>query len=329
MPTGDYVLSTDDLAANDPWSWETTNDNDQRQLPETEARFLTIVGPYGLYPASSSEQRPRSQPAPGGARDVARFADPGATGQVAFSPDGGTIAVRGSILYDMDERLVQVWDYVTGREIARLPHDANVTDLLFSPEGRLLTASEAGIVSVWDIASGRTNTTLAHDRSVYLLALDGTARTLATVSGVTSLGADETQTHAARIWDMSTRQARVRFAIEGPVHDLAFSPDGANLITVSKDGTTRIWETSSGREVARVREPAVATARFSADGRWLATLSVPDSGKRVLRLWSWRPADLIDSACAVVTRNLSLEEWRQYIGAEPPRRTCPALPAPR
>ena len=274
-------------------------------------------------------------------RLIKELAHDGRVAAVAFG-GGGTTLLTASV-----DKRVRVWDLLSGQAVVTLahdrpvriakvsrngtlPHEANVTYLAFSPDGRrLLTASEDRIVPVWDMVSRRTMTTLAHDKPVYWLAFDATALKLATVSGVTSLGADETQTHMARIWDMDTGQARVRFAIEGPVHDLAFSPDGLHLTTVSKDGTTRVWETSSGREVARIRESAVATARFSADGRWLATLSVPDAGGPVLRLWRWRPGDLIDFACAGVTRNLSLEEWQQYIGAESPRRTCPALPAPR
>jgi hypothetical protein len=36
--------------------------------------------------------------------------------------------------------------------------------------------------------------------------------------------------------------------------------------------------------------------------------------------------DLIDEACARLTRNLTPEEWRQYLGDEPYRKTCPNLP---
>ena len=80
--------------------------------------------------------------------------------------------------------------------------------------------------------------------------------------------------------------------------------------------------------------------KFSADGKWLATLtegsslvtvvsSHPEVPNSVARVWLWRPEDLIASACARLTRNLTLEEWRNYIGDEPYRPTCPDLSAPR
>jgi len=46
-------------------------------------------------------------------------------------------------------------------------------------------------------------------------------------------------------------------------------------------------------------------------------------------VWLWRPEDLIAEACARLTCNLTREEWRQYIGDEPYRPTCPELPVPQ
>jgi hypothetical protein len=55
---------------------------------------------------------------------------------------------------------------------------------------------------------------------------------------------------------------------------------------------------------------------FSPDGKYLVT------GNKAWLLW---PDDLVAEACARLTRNLSPEEWRQYLGDEPYRKTCPGL----
>ncbi len=44
------------------------------------------------------------------------------------------------------------------------------------------------------------------------------------------------------------------------------------------------------------------------------------------RVWRWRDQDLIDLACSRLTRNLTKEEWKQYLPDEPYRKTCPNLP---
>ena len=63
---------------------------------------------------------------------------------------------------------------------------------------------------------------------------------------------------------------------------------------------------------------------FSPDGRWVKSGSMDG----MVRVWLWRPEDLITEACARLPRNLTLEEWQQYVGDEPYRHTCPNLPLP-
>ncbi|MBI1792682.1 MAG: hypothetical protein HYR70_00640 [Chloroflexi bacterium] len=46
-----------------------------------------------------------------------------------------------------------------------------------------------------------------------------------------------------------------------------------------------------------------------------------------VRMWIWRPDDLIAEACSRATRNLTRAEWEQYIGdALPFQAVCPNLP---
>ncbi len=61
---------------------------------------------------------------------------------------------------------------------------------------------------------------------------------------------------------------------------------------------------------------------FSPDDRYLATGSL-NGGARV---WFWRPEDLTRDPCSRLTRNLTQDEWRRYLGNEAYRKTCPNLP---
>ncbi len=67
-----------------------------------------------------------------------------------------------------------------------------------------------------------------------------------------------------------------------PVRAVALSASGEHLATASDDGTARVWETASGREIVRVShgEPACSLA-FSPDGMLLATSSKGDIGAAI------------------------------------------------
>jgi len=39
-----------------------------------------------------------------------------------------------------------------------------------------------------------------------------------------------------------------------------------------------------------------------------------------------RPDDLIADACSRLKQNLTAQQWKQYLGDEPYRKTCPNLP---
>lgn len=62
------------------------------------------------------------------------------------------------------------------------------------------------------------------------------------------------------------------------------------------------------------------------DGRWLATGGLDRDSRVFAGVFPTQPEDLIADACSRLTRNLTLDEWRQYLGEDPYRATCPSLP---
>ena len=87
--------------------------------------------------------------------------------------------------------------------------------------------------------------------------------------------------------------------------------------------SARVWEISDRREVARIsHEGSVTAITFSPDGNYLITCA--ESGLE--QQWRWRHQHLIEEACSRLTRNLTPEEWHQYLGDEPYQRTCTHLP---
>jgi WD40 repeat protein len=67
------------------------------------------------------------------------------------------------------------------------------------------------------------------------------------------------------------------------VTSAAFSPNGARILTASKDQTARIWDAATAKEIAVLRghEDAVTSAAFSPDGARIVTAS----DDKTARIW--------------------------------------------
>jgi hypothetical protein len=96
--------------------------------------------------------------------------------------------------------------------------------------------------------------------------------------------------------------------------------------SLSTDEKQRVvWvKEQEGTIIARLRhEATVILYRFSVDGKSVVTMS--DDG--LLRAWLWRPEDLLERACRVVSRGeLTEQEWQEAFWTEPRRVTCQKTP---
>jgi hypothetical protein len=77
----------------------------------------------------------------------------------------------------------------------------------------------------------------------------------------------------------------------------------------------------------------VNTVSLQPDGQWVASAGCDERGDvscdaGSVRVWLWRPEDLITEACARLPRKPHPRKWEHYMGDEPYRATCPSLPIP-
>jgi WD40 repeat protein len=244
---------------------------------------------------------------------------------VAFSPDGQRLATASG-------DTARVWDAATGQELTKIiQHGARgVRTVAFSPDGQRLATISNGYngARVWDAATGRELFGLSHI-NINSVVFSPDSQRLATVANgsFTFPGGpnDDVYGKTVRVWNAATGQELFQLSHEGVVWSVAFSPDGQRLATADMDKTAWVWDAATGRELARINhESEVWSVAFSPDGQRLATAS----GDTV-RVWLWRAEDLIAEACKRLPRNLTHQEWRQYVGEEVPyHATCPNLPVP-
>ena len=123
-----------------------------------------------------------------------------------------------------------------------------------------------------------------------------------------------------RLVETTSGKELVRIDHGAEVNSMVFSPDSRFLATASADRTARLVEISSRKEVARIEHAAaVLNIDFSPDGRLLATASEDNTARMV---WA-DPQHIFDLLCSKAGRNLTREEWNNYIGVGEPKPSCP------
>jgi len=199
-----------------------------------------------------------------------------------FSPDG-----RRLLTTSMD-RTIRVWDVspapAARSSEARLVltgHSGWVHHADFSPDGtRILSSSHDRTVRYWDARTGAPIAVLCgHTDQVFAAAFraDGT---------LVSASADGT----LRLWDVTGAESG--YAIQGHdkfVYSVAFFPDGQRVASAAWDGTARVWNPTTGRELLKLDHASdqyVTAVAVHPGGRVLATLSRHEGAAQMsVRLW--------------------------------------------
>lgn len=232
----------------------------------------------------------------------------------ALSPDGRTLAVVERE-YDC---LVRLIDTETGEfRIKDLGHTHGVYSLSFSPDGKLLAASDRYVTNLWDLVTGRVVHTwqgklewpivFSPDSQVLAIGLRGgpvelrarDGKLLHRLSGPTESVWSLAFSHDGKllaggaadekIWIWRTDDGKMQRVLnqEAITDALAFSPDGRFLIVVTgpQDYTFRVWDLATGEETpapGKIYESAYTLALLP-DGKTVAGLSF--DGKVWLRDW--------------------------------------------
>ncbi len=235
--------------------------------------------------------------------------DEGRVFSVAFSPtDNRLLAVGYGAAADVSH--VALWDIDAKRAAGRLPgatdlpglhghveHGA-VSALAFSPDGKYLVAGFGSKrlyaggalpapLKVWEVATRRLLGRLTgHINVCVALSFSPDGKLLASGSrdGTAILWSTATWKQALTLENLERDAPTGRSGRQGPVEDLAFSPDGKTLALASFGRTVQLCDVATGKllETLKGHSSAVSAVAFSPDGRTLAS----GSYDHTVRLWN-------------------------------------------
>jgi len=203
-----------------------------------------------------------------------------ATGQgrghaIAYSPDGGTVAVGTSLgIYFFDSSSLEQTRFI--------PTDTWVRALAFSPDGRwLASGSYDPTVRLWNVKDGTLTKELnGHTAWVRGLAFSPDGNYLATAS----------DDNTVRLWRLADGNV-IHILPEAGARAVTFSPDGTLLATGGYDKVIRLWRVGDGTLVRELTGHTdwVRALAFSPNGEFLAS----GAFDATLRLWRVMDGELL------------------------------------
>jgi RNA polymerase sigma factor (sigma-70 family) len=216
--------------------------------------------------------------------------------RLAFSPDGKTLAVAGSLrdrsgLEKKPGGAVGLWDWSKGKEVELKGHKGYVRAVAFSPDGKLLASSSGipppkppgawkGELKLWDLTTNKEKATLEGiECDVWCVAFSPDGKTLASgnIEGV------------IRLWDLATEKETATLkGHTGPVVTLSFSPDGTLLASGGGDassGELKLWDVPARKEKEALtgHKQTVNALAFDRKGKKLASAD----SEGVVQIWSF------------------------------------------
>jgi eukaryotic-like serine/threonine-protein kinase len=186
----------------------------------------------------------------------------------------------------------------TGQEVFRQQNTKNpIGSLTVIPGTRWLAWTDDKWVRIYDWRNNReVISPLLHGDQIGMLSVSRDGRMLAVggrAGGIT------------KVWNLPDGQLLTgELRHRGEVNDVQFGPDGQWLATASRDGTVRIWSTTSWNEAMTLRHEGEAThVRFSPDGARVATAAKDG----LIRVWNIASGKLVMEPLRLAAEVTALE----------------------
>ena len=224
---------------------------------------------------------------------------------VAFSPDGTKVMAGDSTV-----TAVKIWDLSLAgdEEVAHLPATQYISDVGFMPDGQRLVAHspDSSGVTVWELATDRALQEFGPPWPPEgVLAQPSIEVSRDGMIAVTYRG-------EVTVWDAATETILFALGPDYKVLAMGWSPDGEHLVVGSQDGSATIVDRSG--EPVRIlqddRSLAICGAKFSPDGRFLATATCYPAARSLdthVTIWDWARERVVNEIDGVYEGHLAFD----------------------
>jgi energy-coupling factor transporter ATP-binding protein EcfA2 len=242
----------------------------------------------------------------------------GPTNDIEFLPDNsGFIVASGG-------KNLSFVDHATGIStlLTTLPYELKA--ITISADGKWLAgASWSGHVVLFNLA----------DKSTSILADESPNRILSikfSPSGKSlAYGVDDitNKRGLVKLYDFDTRQSRQFSGHRAGVNDVAFSPDEKLLASAGADKRLQLYVLDNPEDLPIVMDNNngfIWDIEFAKGSNYL----IAACSESEIRIWPTDPSLLAEQICPKLTRNMTQDEWKKYVGdavETPYENTCVRL----
>ncbi|MBT1701378.1 hypothetical protein KK083_31080, partial [Fulvivirgaceae bacterium PWU4] len=282
--------------------WNTVAPGDQRELVNPTGQAIRSIAAYGSQYVAAGDIAGNLVVWDRSAKDNALVikGHKGIVNAVLFS-DASHIISGGADGFIRITNLAQPAD----QTVLSDKINSRITSLSLSTDGKLAVVSEEKL-RIFNLRATGT--------SPVVLDVKGSRIMTVAFSPDGKLLATGAYNGAVSLWNVATNQRVASLTGHtSAVTGIAFSPEGHVLATVSLDGSVRLWDT---------RNPDLEPIVLQEHGGWIWSVDFSSDGHTVISagedkvIRSWVPDSdrLARMLCGKVSRGLTSEEWRTYVG---------------
>jgi hypothetical protein len=230
---------------------------------------------------------------------------------IKFFPDNsGFVSISA-------DRTMRLTNQVTGqsKNVLNLPFDLKSIDI--SPDGNwIVGASTAGVLLLINTSDYTFKELLRESSSRILSVAFNPARPNLIAFGSEVLGEAKTiNKGTVKIIDLNTQKVKELSGHKAGVIDVEFSPDGKLLASAGLDRRLQMWVVDHEEDLPIVMDNnngSVWRVAFANDSNFL----VASCNEGEIRVYPTDTRMLADKVCPGLSRNMTKEEWRIYVGSD-------------